>query len=315
MTALERAERIEEREMSTLKAKKQMLGNIRFVGELYKLEKMLPEQIAHFCIQKLLGVTNEAGDGTFLVDASGAPYFQQISELTAADEFNIEALANLFSIIGSKLESEALNDQTAYKAQLMNLYLTRISDIENDSKFPSRIRFMLKDLFAGRRNNHTQQPVQSAGEDSKFTQKKNKKTKQAPAQALATMKPSSSDVQPKNVKATQAPTQAPTNTKPSPNDIELSFEGLDIKAFAQSLEASLKKETKMIEKARIKMEKQRCELLTQVRKGVDCLNEANTFNRWLSSGICDKRILSETSRDRRQMALSAVNHFSNAIIM
>ncbi len=37
-----------------LKARRRMLGNIQFIGELFK-EKMLTEKIMHECIVKLLG--------------------------------------------------------------------------------------------------------------------------------------------------------------------------------------------------------------------------------------------------------------------
>ena len=41
-----------------MKAKRRMLGNIRFIGELYK-KKMLKENIMHECILKLLGYTEK----------------------------------------------------------------------------------------------------------------------------------------------------------------------------------------------------------------------------------------------------------------
>ena len=44
----------EEKELIRMRAKKRMLGNIRFIGELYK-QKMLTEKIMHECLIKLLG--------------------------------------------------------------------------------------------------------------------------------------------------------------------------------------------------------------------------------------------------------------------
>lgn len=41
-----------------MKAKRRMLGNIRFIGELYK-KRMLKELIMHECIRKLLGLTED----------------------------------------------------------------------------------------------------------------------------------------------------------------------------------------------------------------------------------------------------------------
>ena len=43
-----------------LKARRRMLGNIQFIGELFK-EKMLTEKIMHECIVKLLGEAGHPG--------------------------------------------------------------------------------------------------------------------------------------------------------------------------------------------------------------------------------------------------------------
>ena len=45
----------EEKEM---RARRRSLGNIRFIGELYKL-KMLTARIMHECVKKLLKTTDE----------------------------------------------------------------------------------------------------------------------------------------------------------------------------------------------------------------------------------------------------------------
>jgi len=44
----------EEKELIRIRAKKRMLGNFRFIGELYR-QKMLPEKIIHECLIRLLG--------------------------------------------------------------------------------------------------------------------------------------------------------------------------------------------------------------------------------------------------------------------
>ena len=44
----------EEKELIRIRAKKRMLGNFRFIGELYK-QKMLTEKIMHECLIRLLG--------------------------------------------------------------------------------------------------------------------------------------------------------------------------------------------------------------------------------------------------------------------
>jgi hypothetical protein len=54
MRLQERAQKHQEEDEKRMKAKRRMLGNIRFIGELYK-KKMLKENIMHECIRKLLG--------------------------------------------------------------------------------------------------------------------------------------------------------------------------------------------------------------------------------------------------------------------
>lgn len=61
-----------------LVARRRMLGNIKFIGELFK-KSMLTERIMHTCIMKLLG------------------------ETTNPDEEDVEALCKLLSTIGRAL--------------------------------------------------------------------------------------------------------------------------------------------------------------------------------------------------------------------
>jgi translation initiation factor 4G len=50
----ELAERAAARDYARLKAKRRMLSNISFIGQLYRIEGMLTVQIMHFCIGRLL---------------------------------------------------------------------------------------------------------------------------------------------------------------------------------------------------------------------------------------------------------------------
>lgn len=61
-----------------MKARQRSLGNIRFIGELYKL-KMLTARIMHGCVKKLLCST---------------------------DEESLECLCRLLTTVGKDLESE-----------------------------------------------------------------------------------------------------------------------------------------------------------------------------------------------------------------
>ena len=64
--------------MHRIECKKRSLGNIRFIGELFKL-KMLTENIMHECLIKLL---------------------------RSADEESLECLSRLFSTVGKLLDYE-----------------------------------------------------------------------------------------------------------------------------------------------------------------------------------------------------------------
>ncbi|KAK8639806.1 hypothetical protein V6N13_138175 [Hibiscus sabdariffa] len=110
----------EEREEKRIKARRRMLGNIRFIGELYK-KKMLTERIMHECIKKLLG------------------------EYENPDEEDVEALCKLMSTIGEIIDHP--------KAKVhMDAYFERMAKLSNNMKLSSRVRFMLKDAIDLRKN-------------------------------------------------------------------------------------------------------------------------------------------------------------------
>lgn len=101
--------------------KKKMLGNITFIGELYKIN-MLNEKIMHFCIRKLLGdITNPALD-------------------------DMEALCKLLTSIGSRIDHQQAKSY-------MDQYFARIGELLHNKSLPPRIIFMLQDLVELRRNN------------------------------------------------------------------------------------------------------------------------------------------------------------------
>ena len=69
----------EEMEITLAKTRKQSLGNIRFIGELFKLQ-MLSETIMHECITRLLKSTS--------------------------DEESLECFARLITTVGKELDSK-----------------------------------------------------------------------------------------------------------------------------------------------------------------------------------------------------------------
>jgi len=115
-----------ELEFWAMKLKRRMLGNVKFIGELFK-QHLLKEKIMHECIKLLLGS---------LDDPDVVP-----------DDESIEAAAKLFLTIGKQLESPASS-----KAKL-DAYCKRLSVLSKDKKkLAARTRFMLQDLLECRRN-------------------------------------------------------------------------------------------------------------------------------------------------------------------
>ncbi len=126
----EQAEREEELEFRRMKIKKQMLGNIKFIGELYKLG-MLKEKIMRFCIQSLLK----------LEEVEGSDYLQfKNVEDDEMDEEDHEALCNLFTTIGKTIDNPKA-------APYMQAYFGKIHVLSEDKSLSSRSRFAYQDLI------------------------------------------------------------------------------------------------------------------------------------------------------------------------
>lgn len=93
------------------KAKRQGLGLVCLIGELFKLQ-MLTEKIMHGCIKKFL------------------------KDVDNPEEADIESLCTLLKIIGKSLDKE--------KAIFhMNVYFDRIGEISNKENIPFRMKSML----------------------------------------------------------------------------------------------------------------------------------------------------------------------------
>ncbi|XP_058262372.1 eukaryotic translation initiation factor 4 gamma 3-like [Hemibagrus wyckioides] len=107
----------EEVEQRLNEARRRSLGNIKFIGELFKL-KMVKEQIMHVCIVKLLKNHEES----------------------------LEVLCRLLSTIGKNLDLEE-------SKPCMDQYFQQMEQIVKERKTSSRIRFMLQDVLDLRKNN------------------------------------------------------------------------------------------------------------------------------------------------------------------
>ncbi|XP_076137899.1 eukaryotic translation initiation factor 4 gamma 1-like [Alosa pseudoharengus] len=107
----------EELEEAKNQARRRSLGNIKFIGELFKL-KMLTEPIMHDCVVKLL---------------------------KHHDEESLECLCRLLSTIGKDLDFHKAKPR-------MDQYFHQMEKIIKERKTSSRIRFMLQDVLDLRRS-------------------------------------------------------------------------------------------------------------------------------------------------------------------
>jgi len=128
----DREEKKEEMMFRRMKIKKQMLGNIKFIGELYKMT-MIKEHIMHFCIRALL---------KFNCTKDGELYEMEDDEM---DEEDHEALCKLFTTIGKTFDVDK-NRLT------VNIYFKKMVRLSSDKQLSSRSRFMYKDLIDLRNN-------------------------------------------------------------------------------------------------------------------------------------------------------------------
>mmetsp|Transcript_7317 Transcript_7317/g.32431 ORF Transcript_7317/g.32431 Transcript_7317/m.32431 type:complete len:442 (-) Transcript_7317:2141-3466(-) len=104
-----------------MKAKRRMLGNISFIGELHK-KGLIPEKIiVDQCIRRLLDKIEKD-----------------------KDEDLIECICHLFTTTGAHLVQMWTKHGTAEKIEP---YFEKITELSNDKTLAPRIRFMLKDLL------------------------------------------------------------------------------------------------------------------------------------------------------------------------
>ncbi|KAI0691915.1 hypothetical protein BC835DRAFT_1528459 [Cytidiella melzeri] len=103
------------------KAKRQGLGLIKFIGELFKLQ-MLTERIMHECVKKLLG------------------------NVANPEEEEIESLCKLLTTVGASLDT--------IKARAhMDVYFSRMKELTKSGNVNSRMQFMLQDIIELREHN------------------------------------------------------------------------------------------------------------------------------------------------------------------
>ncbi|THG94698.1 hypothetical protein EW026_g6823 [Hermanssonia centrifuga] len=92
------------------KAKRQGLGLIKFIGELFKLQ-MLTERIMHECVKKLENLEEE----------------------------EIESLCKLLTTVGALLDTQKVHAH-------MDVYFSRMKKLTKSPNVNSRMQFMLQDI-------------------------------------------------------------------------------------------------------------------------------------------------------------------------
>ncbi|KAG8735084.1 hypothetical protein FRC10_011011 [Ceratobasidium sp. 414] len=97
------------------KAKRQGLGLVRLIGELFKLQ-MLTERIMHECIKKLLW------------------------NVVDPEEEEIESLCKLLTTVGHSLDNAKARNH-------MDIYFERMQEMARGSNMNSRMQFMLQDVI------------------------------------------------------------------------------------------------------------------------------------------------------------------------
>jgi translation initiation factor 4G len=98
------------------KAKRQGLGLVKFIGELFKLQ-MLTERIMHECVKKLL------------------------ANVDNPEEEEIESLCKLLTTVGKLLDSPKARSH-------MDIYFSRMKELAKNPKVNSRMQFMLQVMLS-----------------------------------------------------------------------------------------------------------------------------------------------------------------------
>ena len=109
-------------EQMEMKLKRRSLGNIRFLGELYKLQR-ITARIMHECVQKLLKTT---------------------------DEDSLECLCLLLTTVGQVLDTDTkqkLRKGPRDGLNELSVYFHQMKKIIEDKKVCSRVRFLIQDVI------------------------------------------------------------------------------------------------------------------------------------------------------------------------
>jgi translation initiation factor 4G len=126
-------------------AKAKMLGNIKFIGELGKLE-MLQEGILHKCIKQLVERKKVPAPG-----AGGSTAAARVADMSE----DMECLCEILRTVGQRLDHDRAR-------AWMDQYFERIRAYQANTELPARIRFLLQDIIELRANNWQPRKLQIA---------------------------------------------------------------------------------------------------------------------------------------------------------
>ncbi|KAG8934848.1 hypothetical protein FRC01_014014 [Tulasnella sp. 417] len=140
-----------------LKAKRQGLGLVRFIGELFKLQ-MLTERIMHECIKKLL------------------------SKIDNPEEEEIESLCKLLTTVGQALDTPKAKGH-------MDIYFGRMQMLADNPNVASRIRYMLLDVIELRQRSWRPRNATAGPSTIAQVREQDAKEKAAAAQQASKMVP------------------------------------------------------------------------------------------------------------------------------
>ena len=115
-----------------IKIKKQMLGNIKFIGQLYK-KKLLREKIMRYCIGSLLKLQEDTS-----VRAKN-PEYKEAGENDLYEDDH-KALRNMSSTIEKTID-------TNQARTFMTVCFTKMAKFSDGKSLLSRVQFMYKDLI------------------------------------------------------------------------------------------------------------------------------------------------------------------------
>ncbi|CAK4517937.1 unnamed protein product [Aphanomyces euteiches] len=180
-----------------------MLGNMRFLGELFKVE-LIAESVIQSCIFKLLGLELVNVNGTLAAQTIRMP-----------DEEDVEALCKVLTTVGKKLDHEG-NTTT------MTMIVVRSVELSESPALNSRTRFLLKDVlemrdyqWVPRRKELQQKTLQEVRKEAEKLQKLGKNAQHDDLQGKRQRAAhSSQDVAKQNstlLLRTEAPVVDPTN--------------------------------------------------------------------------------------------------------